>query len=134
MSQDLLSNMLSSLKNASMAKNKFIETVHSKECEAVAKVLKERHFLEEVKTFKEKDSSFKRLHLALVYKDGMPVLKNAKRVSKPGRRVYLGHAGLEPIYGNQKTVIVSTSRGVMTSVDAKKKKLGGEVICEVSNV
>jgi small subunit ribosomal protein S8 len=123
--------MLSSIKNAAMAGNLFVETYYSKECESVAKVLKEAGFLSEVKVFKPKGKGYKGLRLDLVMKDEEPVLSNIIRVSKPGRRMYMGSDDIKPVKGGHGVLILSTSKGIMSGMEAKKRKLGGEVICRV---
>lgn len=131
MSMDRISNMVSSLKNCSMAGKDILEIPYTKECEDIAKVLKSREYIEEVKTFKNEGSTFKMLSIKLA-KDGDHMrLTEAKRVSKPGRRVYRGYQELKPVLGGIGVLVVSTSRGIMDSLEAKKKKLGGEVICKV---
>lgn len=122
--------MLSSIKNAAMAGNPSLETFYSKECEGVASVLKENGFLEEVKIFKEKGSSFKKMKLVLAKEDDGFRLMDLKRISKPGRRMYSSSRDLRRIAGGTGTLVVSTSRGIMSGQDAKVKKLGGELICE----
>lgn len=124
--------MISSLKNVSMSKKGFIETFHSNECESVAKILKKRGFLSEAKTFKPKDKSYKMLRLDLAKNaKGEFMLSNARRVSKPGRRIYVPFSRIKMVAGGYGVTVVSTSRGIMDGQEAKKKKLGGEVICEV---
>lgn len=126
MGQDNLSNMLSTIKNASIVGKPFVEVVHTKQNEVVAKLLKDAGYLEGVKVFKESGSPFKKLHLDLK-KD---LISEVERISKPGRRVYQKSTSAA---GNKKpgVLIVSTSRGVMTLKEAKKRKLGGELICRV---
>ncbi|EKD99738.1 MAG: Ribosomal protein S8 [uncultured bacterium] len=131
MSMDHLSNMLSSIKNASMANNAFVETIHTKELEEVAKTLKKAGFLEEVKVFKQEGNSFKGLHLDLVKENGKVKLLDLKRFSKPGRRVYKSYKDIGKSMGGFGIFVVSTSRGIMDGSEARKKKLGGELICEV---
>jgi len=121
--------MLSSLKNATMAGNHRMETFYSKECESVAKVLKEAGFLEEVKVFKLKGRSYKGLRLDLAREGEEIKLSEVKRLSKPGRRLYTGSSDIKPVLGGHGVLIVSTSRGIMSGAEAKKKKLGGELIC-----
>lgn len=128
---DFLSNMLSSLKNACMVGKTYIEVPHSKECEEVAKVLKEKNLLSNVKTFKEKGESFKKLRLDISYEDKLPLINNVIRVSKPGRRIYKKSSDLRLVRGGRGVSVVSTPRGIMPAEEAKKKKLGGEVICKV---
>ena len=131
MSVDRLSNMVSSIKNASMSGRDSLEIPFTSECESVAKVLKDRGFVEEVKTFKKENSSTKMLKITLA-KDGNVIkLSEAKRISKPGRRAYIGYREVKPVLQGLGVMILSTSRGVMDAQEARKKKLGGEVICEV---
>jgi small subunit ribosomal protein S8 len=131
MSVDRLSNMLSALKNASMAKKPVIEILHSNECESVVKILKEKGFLSEVKVFKPKGKPYKMMNIELSHQGDEYNLSQANRVSKPGRRVYLSSAKLRAVAGGRGVCIVSTNRGILDSVEAKKKKLGGEILCEV---
>ncbi|MBP7927635.1 30S ribosomal protein S8 [Patescibacteria group bacterium] len=132
MSLDRLSNMLSALKNASMAKKPYVELAHTNQCESVAKVLKNSGFLSEVKVFKDKGASFKNLRLELAKEDDTSFkVTQVKRISKPGRRLYRAYADLRPVAGGIGVAVVSTSRGIMSGSEARKKKLGGEIICEV---
>ena len=123
--------MLSSLKNASMAKKPYVETFYSKECEGVANVLKEAGFLKQVKTFKHKGKSYKGLRLDLAVEGEEFALSEVNRMSKPGRRLYIGSGDIKPVIGGHGVVVISTSRGIMSGEEAKKKKLGGELICRV---
>lgn len=131
MTIDLISNMLSSLQNASMAGKRVVETKHSKEVESIAQVLKKTGFLSEVKLFKPEKQSYKMIHLEISEKDGVLALTAVKRCSKPGRRLYKGYKQLPMIAGGMGVCVVSTPKGIMAAGDAKKKKLGGEVLCEV---
>lgn len=133
MSIDRLSNMLSTIKNASMAKKEVVEVIHTKECEAVANVLKENGYLTEVKVFKHKGSPAKGLHLELAKSEDTEefVLSDVKRVSKPGRRLYTNYSDIKLVMGGRGVLVLSTSRGVMSGKDARNKKLGGEILCEV---
>jgi small subunit ribosomal protein S8 len=133
MSADLLSNMLSSIKNAAMAKNSDMEIPYSGECEAAAKVLKDAGYLAEVKSFKPKGKKYKMLRLEVAYDEkGEPKVSEIKRVSKPGNRVYKKNTEIKPVLSGYGIMVVSTSRGVMSGDEARKKKLGGEVLCEVN--
>jgi small subunit ribosomal protein S8 len=132
MSLDRLSNMISMIKNASMADKTSVEILYTKECESVAKVLKENGFLSEVRTFKPEKSSYKMLRLEVSRDgDGNTSIKNAKRVSKPGRKIYRKSSELGLVESGFGVLVVSTSKGIMSGKEARKRKLGGEVICEV---
>jgi small subunit ribosomal protein S8 len=123
--------MLSSIKNASMANKKSLEVVYTKECEEVAKSFKKNGFLENVRSFKEEGSGFKKLHLDLAFEGGAPKVTDVKIYSKPGRRIYKGYRDLGKVLGGYGATVVSTSRGVMDGMEARKKKLGGELICQI---
>ncbi len=132
MSVDTIANMLSMLKNASLVGKRAVELPYSKQKEAIAKVLESRGFVSKVKVFKDKDLSYKSLHIELAYSEGgMPAISDLRRVSKPGRRMYRSADALRAVKGGLGVAVVSTSRGIMSGLDAKKKRLGGEVICEV---
>ena len=131
MSIDRLSIMLNSIKNASMSGKKAIEVTYTKESEEVAKSLKKAGFIENIKVFKEEGKSYRMIHIDLAFENTFPKVRDVKRVSKPGRRIYKGYKDLGRTLGGYGVTVVSTSRGVMSSDEARKKKLGGEVICEV---
>ena len=95
--------------------------------EQVARILKESNFLVDVKV--ASDGGFKSLELTLP--TNPEVITSLVRVSKPGRRVYTSAKDIPLILGGRGLVIVSTSNGVMTGRDARKKGLGGELICKV---
>jgi len=129
---DQISNMLSTIKNASMAGKKSIELDHSRMKEEIAKVLKEGGFLSEVKVFKEKDTPLKKMRIDIAFgEDEVSKVTDVQRISKPGRRVYLGYSDIKPVNANMGFLVLSTSRGVMNSKEARKKKLGGEIICKI---
>lgn len=131
MSVDRTSNMLSAIKNAAMAGRDFIEIRHSKECESIAKVLEEKGYLEGVKSFKQENGGGKMLHIGVTKEEGIAKLSQVKIVSKPGRRIYKKFGELRPVLQGLGVMVISTSRGIMSGQEARKKKLGGEVICEV---
>ena len=123
--------MLSTIKNASMAKKLHVEVMHTNECESIAKVLKDKGFLSDVKVFKPAETSRKMLSIDIAESAGVPAIGDVKIVSKPGRRVYRKSAELKDVAGGFGIQLVSTPKGVMSGVEAKKQNLGGEVLCEV---
>jgi small subunit ribosomal protein S8 len=131
MSTDKISNMISMLKNASMAKRTSVEFFHTIECEKIAEILKDRGFLKNVKVFKGEKSKAKMLHLDLAEENGVFALTEAKRISKPGRRIYKSYKLLRPGAGRFGIIVVSTPKGIMDNIKARKHKVGGEVLCEV---
>lgn len=125
MSSDVVAEMLIQLKNAAAVGKPFVELPHSRFREALAKILQAEGFVKEVKTYKEAGKSYKGLHL------GEPKVTQVIRCSKPGRRLYLSASKLEKLRRGLGTVIISTSRGLLTLPEARKRRLGGEVICRV---
>jgi len=124
--------MISTLKNAAMSGKLAVEVFQTKECEGIAKILKEKGFLSEVRVFKPKDTTVKKLHLELAKNaDGSMKIANAKRVSKPGRRVYIKSSDIKKTAGGFGVTVLSTPKGILDGASARKKKLGGEVLCEV---
>lgn len=117
-------DFLSRIKNAALARKREVEVINTKLVVAVAKVLKKEGFLEEVKKDKDK------LKVRIVYRKKEPILTDLKLVSKPGRRIYMGAKELEAIR-KPSFFILSTPSGVMSTREAIKKRVGGEVIMEV---
>lgn len=123
--------MLSAVKNSAVVGKFEVELPYSKTCEDVCKVLKKYGFIENVKAFKEKGKAYKRLRIDISNDDGVSRIRGIKRNSKPGRRVYSKSRAIKKVDPRYGIVVVSTSRGIMSGDEAKRKKLGGEVICEV---
>ncbi len=130
---DTIADLLTRLRNGWRAKKLSVVVPYSKMNIAILKILLKVGALENLRILKEKDKENKKLiKVFLKYDENKnPVIDNLKRVSKPGRRVYLGYRDLKPIKGGYGFRIISTSRGVMTDYEARKRKLGGEVICEI---
>jgi small subunit ribosomal protein S8 len=131
MTIDRVSNMLSSIKNAVKSQKSYIEIVYTKECEEILKVFKTKGFINDYKIFKPEGKAFRMLKIMFSYESTDLILDTIKQISKPGRRIYKPATELRSIAAGYGLQIVSTSRGIMSSEEARKKKLGGEVICEV---
>lgn len=129
---DTIANLLTKIKNASMVSKDSVELPYSKMSESMLKIFKETGFVSDFKVFKLKDSVKKGLSVQLSYmENGKPKISEAKRVSRPGRRIYRSANELKDERGVFGLTLVSTSRGLMPISEAKKKKLGGEVVCEI---
>jgi small subunit ribosomal protein S8 len=127
MFNDPISDLLTRIRNASTARKKMVVMPYSKLKEQVAAILKDNGFISSVKV--ATDGGFKSLEIELT---GNPeAITSLIRVSKPGRRVYTSSQDIPLVLGGRGLVIVSTSSGVMTGRDARKKGLGGELICKV---
>ena len=129
---DTIANLLTSLKNASMVSKETIEVPYSKLSEEILKLCQQTGFINSVKVFKHKDSVIKGLSVDLAYFDnGKAKISEAKRVSRPGRRIYKASNDLRDERKDYGLTVVSTSRGLMSIAEAKKKHLGGELVCEI---
>ena len=130
MNSEPISDFLTRIRNASMVNNPSVSVPHSKFKLELSKLLKEEGYVTEVKV--SGDGSKKQIEIDLKYSDaGTPVLAGMNRLSKPGRRLYVGSDSLPRNNGGLGTVIISTSRGLLPDSEARKRKLGGELICEV---
>jgi small subunit ribosomal protein S8 len=127
---DPIADFLTRIRNALKVKKKKIEAPYSKMKLAISKILKEKELIQDFKIREENGKKF--IVLTLKYdENGEPLIENLVRVSKPGRKVYMGYRDFKPVRSGFGFRIVSTSRGVMTDIEAKRRKLGGEVICEI---
>ena len=134
MTNDSISDFLTRLRNANLAKHEFMEIPLSKTVKNIAKVLKDEGFISDYHISKYLNT-YPRLIIILKYKKEKnkyySVITNLKRVSKPGRRIYSGYKKLKNVYSSTGIAIISTSKGIMTEKRAKALKVGGEVLCHV---
>jgi small subunit ribosomal protein S8 len=127
---DPVADMLTKIRNASIAKFEKVDVTPSKLKLEIVKILKNEGFVKNFKKVSENGSTVIRIFLK--YDDeNRPIIHGLKRVSKPGRRVYSGYRFMPRVFNGFGTVIVSTSTGVTTGRKALEKKVGGEVICTV---
>lgn len=128
---DPIADMFTRIRNAVKAGHIRVDIPSSKLKIAIARILKNEGFIKNFKIIDDKRQKILRVYLK--YGQGrQPVILNIKRVSKPGRRVYIRSSDLKPILNNVGIWIISTSKGVITNKAAKKLNVGGEIICEVS--
>jgi len=135
MMTDQLADMLTRIRNAQMAKKSDVEIPFSRLKLAVAKVLEQEGMIERVIENKSEKKGTKPVNTMFVvklrYVGGTPVMRSLQRISKPGLRVYVGKDQLENVRFGYGFSILSTSQGVMTNKEARRKGLGGEILCEV---
>jgi len=113
-----------------MARHDRIEMPHSKLKEHVASVMKSEGYLDDVRVSEGDDARM--LTLVLRYgRDRQSAIDGLKRVSTPGRRVYVRHDRIDRVCSGMGISILSTSRGVMTDRDARRQRVGGELLCEI---
>lgn len=130
MMTDPISDMLARIRNGSLARHDRVEMPHSNLKKNLADVLKQEGFLDDVR---ESDGEGKKtLTLVLRYgKDKSSAIDGVRRVSAPGRRVYVRYDRIPRVRSGMGVSILSTSRGVMTDRQAREQKVGGELLCEI---
>jgi len=127
---DPISDMLARIRNALVARHDFTDMPASKVKLAVAEVLKKEGYIKDFETQADAVQGKIRVHLAYGGKRE-PMITGLDRVSKPGLRVYTGAGEIPRVYGGLGIAIVSTPQGVMTGKEARKRGVGGEVLCYV---
>ena len=126
---DPIGDMIARIKNAQVRNHKQVEVPSSNFKTKIADILKNEGFIKEYKTNEIDNKSV--LSLELKYHSGNPVISTFERVSKPGRRIFSSADSLPKINNGLGIAIISTPKGVMTDIDARKQKVGGEIICKV---
>ena len=127
---DPIGDMIARIKNAQQRNHKKIELPSSNFKIKIADVLKNEGFIIDYKVQK-KEPNKSELEINLKYNSGSPVISTIERISKPGRRIFSSAQSLPKINNGLGIAIISTPKGVMTDIDARKQKLGGEIICKV---
>jgi len=125
---DPISDMLARIRNASLALLPEVEFPHSKMKESVAVILKREGYIADWVT---EGKAARKIKLKLKYQGRKGVIEGLRRVSTPGLRHYVRSTEIPRVLGGMGTAIVSTPRGVMSGVEARKQNLGGELICFV---
>ena len=126
---DPIGDMFARIKNAHLRNYKKIELPTSNFKIKIAQVLKNEGYIIDFKVTSEKNKS--KLEINLKYNSGNPVIKVIERISKPGRRIFSSAESLPKINNGLGIAIISTPKGVMSDGDARKQKVGGEIICKV---
>ena len=126
---DPIGDMIARDKNAQSRNHKRVELPSSNFKVKIAGILKNEGFIKHFEVNEENKKP--KLSLELKYHYGNPVISNFERVSKPGRRIFSSADGLPRINNGLGIAIVSTPKGVMTDIDARKQRVGGEIICKV---
>jgi small subunit ribosomal protein S8 len=130
MMTDPVADMLTRIRNAVRIERPHVDMPLSKVKRGLAEVLKREGYIWEWEELESQPSNQLRLHLKYG-PNGERVIRRIRRISKPGRRVYSGAAAMRPVLGGLGICIISTSRGVISDREARQRKLGGEVLCEV---
>ena len=126
---DPIGDMLARIKNSQLRNHKKVEMPSSNFKMKIADVLKNEGFINGFNV--DKNDNKQVLIIDLKYNSGSPVISVIERISKPGRRVFSSAESLPKINNGLGIAIISTPKGVMTDIDARKQKVGGEIICKV---
>ncbi len=127
---DPLGDMLTRIRNAQRAQKAVVRTPASKLRERVLDVLKREGYIRNYQTIDVRPG-VKELAIELKYHNGEPVIREIRRVSRPGRRIYAGVRELPKVYNGLGIAILSTPRGVLSDAEARELRVGGEVLCTV---
>jgi small subunit ribosomal protein S8 len=134
MTTDPIADMLARIRNAAMARHASTAIPMSKVKRAIAEILKAEGFIADVRDEEpvEGKAKYPQIRVVLKYnREKDSAFAGMRRVSRPGRRVYVGHEGIPRVLSGLGVSILSTSHGVMTDKEARRQKVGGELLCEV---
>ncbi len=127
---DPIADMLTRIRNATMARHDSVVIASSKMKVAIAKILKEEGFIQDFEVVRGKPQRAIKIHLRYASRNE-PILTGLERVSKPGLRIYVQKKEIPRVYGGIGVAILSTPRGLMTGQKAWKQGMGGELVCYV---
>ena len=127
---DPIGDMFSRIRNGQMRSLSSVDIPSSNFRQNILKILKNEGYIKDYYIEKSENNKIK-LKINLKYYEGNPVIKEIKRISKPGRRVYSRATSVPKIQNGLGLAILSTSKGVMSDSEARKNKIGGEIICRV---
>lgn len=127
---DPIGDLLTRIRNGQMARLTAVHSPASKMRANLLEVLKREGYIRDY-SVKQKESGLSELNIELKYSEGQPVIKEIKRVSKPGRRVYSQIKDVPRVYNGLGISILSTPRGVLSDREAREANVGGEVLCRV---
>ncbi|MCD6178216.1 30S ribosomal protein S8 [bacterium] len=126
---DPIADMLTRIRNAQLVSQKEVRIPFSRLKYEIAKILEENNFVEKIN--KVGRGPRKVIKISLKYIDGRPAISGLKRISKPGRRVYVPVKKIKRVKEGYGIAIISTPKGLMTDKEARRNKVGGEIICEI---
>ena len=129
MHSDPIADLLTRIRNGAQAHMTTVDCPHSKIKIEILKILEAEGYIGGHEVVNE--TKFPTIRITLRYANRKPLITEIKRVSKPGLRVYQGSGDIKPIRSGLATRIISTSQGLMTDREARKRHVGGEVLCEV---
>jgi len=127
---DPIADMLTRIRNAQMVFHEAVDIPHSKLKTKLAEVLKSEGYVRSFRVISDGRRRFIRIFLKYDEK-GTPVIEGLKRISKPSRRVYIGYDDIPKVLNGYGVNLISTSKGILTDREARKMRVGGEILCSV---
>ena len=127
---DPIANMLTIIRNGGMASKIKVDAPFSKISQEILDIFKREKFIKDFKFMEDKKQGLLRVYLKYK-KTGEPAIEGLKRISKPGLRIYVKKDKIPSVLGGLGTAILSTSRGIVTDVQAKEMQTGGEILCHI---
>ncbi len=127
---DPVADMLTRIRNALGAKHESVDVPASKLKSEILRLMKSEGYIKNYKVVGEGEKKTIRVFLKYT-RDGKPAIKALKRVSRPGRRVYVGFGEIPPVMSGYGVSVLSTSQGVLTDREARTKRVGGEILCSI---
>lgn len=133
MVNDPISDFLARIKNGCLAKKDFVKAPYVKILKEIADLMQKNNYLEKIEVEETSlDKKTKRqIKAHLKYQDGQAKIENIKRISKPGVRIYVDKDNIPYVLNGYGMAVISTSKGLMTDKQARKEKIGGELICKI---
>lgn len=128
---DTISDMLTRIRNAIMAKHQIAQIPTTKISFAIATILRDEGLINDFEIYKEDNKTYLLLSLKYKGKSKQSIIRKIKRISKPGLRIYTNSKKLPIVLNNLGIAVISTSKGLMTNENAKKLGIGGEVLCYI---
>lgn len=129
---DPIADLLTRIRNAHLAKHDRLDVPSSRLKLEICRILQQQGYIDGYETVGGRAAHDQQIRVLLRYADdGTPAIRRIARVSKPGRRVYRGSADIRPVLNGLGLGIVSTSLGLLTDAEAREKRVGGEILCEV---
>jgi small subunit ribosomal protein S8 len=126
---DPITDLLNRIRNAQAVFHPTVEIPFSNLKYEITKILEKERFIE--KTEKKGKKARKTIEIVLKYDGKIPAISGLRKISKPGQRIYKSLKDIKPVKGGYGVLIISTSKGLMIDKEARKKRLGGEILCEV---
>ena len=129
-STDFIADFLTVVRNASRARKETVTARGSGLATRLAEIFKKEGFIDNYKPFNEGEKRFIRMQLRYL-RGKQPAIQGIQRVSRPGKRIYVGCEAIPRVLGGLGVAVISTSKGVLVDREARKSRLGGEFICKI---